>query len=120
MTTRIKKAKKQRELDELVFNVLASFRHHGAMQWVDWHEMTRARRGERGIGTATFSSVVKKLMAEGRVRKDGDGCYLAIYDVEPGAATFGSGVGSVSGSVVPDKAAQALDHLLNKKLPSGV
>ena len=90
------------------------------MQWVEWHETTRARRGERGLGTGTFSSVVKKLMAEGRVRRDGNGCYLAVYDVEPGAATIGSGVESISGSVAPDKATQALEQLLNRKLPGVV
>ena len=82
--------------------------------------MTRARRGEKGLGTGTFSSVVKRLVAEGRVRVDGNGCYLAVYDAEPGANTIGSGVGSISGSVAPDKAAQALQQLLNRKLPGVV
>src|SRR6516164_1785758 len=98
MTGRIKKAKKQRELDELVFGVLVSFRHHGVMQWVDWHEMARARRGERGLGTTTFSDAVKRLMAEGRVRMEGDGSYLAIYDSGLGLLPLGSGTGSRSES----------------------
>jgi hypothetical protein len=118
MTGRIKKAKRQRELDELVFGVLVSFRHHGAMQWVDWHEMTRARRGERGLGTTTFSDAVKRLMGEGRVRMDANGSYLAIYDSGPGLLALRSGAGSVSESAVSDKAAQALAFLLKK--PSDV
>src|SRR5215471_12200190 len=80
MTGRIKKARKERELDELVFNVLSSFRHQGAMQWTDWYETTTARRGKEGLGTTTFNGAVKRLMAEGRVQIDGDGCYRVAYD----------------------------------------
>jgi len=80
MTGPIKKARKQRELDELVFNVLSSFRQQGAMQWTDWYETTSARRGERGLGTTTFNDAVKRLMAEGQVRMDKDGCYRVAYD----------------------------------------
>ena len=80
MTGPIKKARKERELDELAFNVLSSFRHQGAMQWTDWYETTSARRGERGLGTTTFNDAVKRLMAEGRVQVDGDGCYRVAYD----------------------------------------
>jgi len=82
MTGRIKKARQQQELDQLVFNVLASFRHQGAMQWVDWHETTCARRGQgkKRLGTTTFSDAVKRLTAEGRVQIDGDGCYRVAYD----------------------------------------
>ena len=80
MTGRIKKARKQQELDELAFAVLVSFRHQGAMQWVDWHETTRARRGKIGLGTGTFSEVVKRLTAEGRVQVHGDGRYRAVLD----------------------------------------
>jgi hypothetical protein len=78
MTGRIKKAKKQRELDALVINVLESFRHQGALQWTDWYETTSARRGEVGLGTGTFSAIVKRLMAQGRVQMDGDGCYRVV------------------------------------------
>ena len=70
MTGPIKKARKQRDLDELAFNVLSSFRQQGAMQWTDWYETTSARRGERGLGTTTFNDAVKRLMAEGQVRMD--------------------------------------------------
>jgi hypothetical protein len=115
---RIKKAKKQQELDALVFNVLASFQHHGAIQWTDWYETTRVKRGERGLGNTTFSDAVKRLMAEARVQIDGDGCYFAVFDAELGPIPLGSGVGNLSGSV-GDKAAQALEHLLSRK-PSGV
>jgi hypothetical protein len=81
MTGRIKKARMQQELDDLAFNVLSSFRHRGAMQWCDWHETTRARRGKIGLGTGTFSAVVKRLMAQGRVQMDRDGCYQALGGV---------------------------------------
>jgi len=88
MTGPIKKAKKEQELDELVFNVLSSFRHQGAMQWTDWYETTTARRGERGLGTTTFNDAVKRLMAEGRVQIDGDGCYRVAYDTVADTADF--------------------------------
>ena len=88
MTGPIKKAKKEQELDELVFNVLSSFRHQGAMQWTDWYETTAARRGDRGLSTRTFSTVVKRLVANGQVQKDKDDCYRVVYDVSFAAANF--------------------------------
>ena len=75
MTSPIKKANMQRELDALAFSVLANFRHQGAMQWTDWYETTRARRGKVGLGTSAFSQTVKRLNAQGRAQVDGDGCY---------------------------------------------
>src|SRR6516164_9127498 len=90
MTGRIKKARKQQELDELVFNVLSSFRHQGAMQWTDWHETTSARRGGRGLSTRTFSDVVKRLVASGWVRKDKDGCYEGVYSDAGNSVTANS------------------------------
>src|SRR5262249_52759084 len=67
----------QRELDALAFSVLLSF---GAMQWTDWYETTRTRRGKLGLGTGTFSETVKRLTAEGRVQVDKDGCYQVVLD----------------------------------------
>ena len=96
MTGRIKRANRQRELEALAFSVLASFRHHGAMQWTEWHEMTRARRGKLGLGTTTFSNIVKRLTAEGRVRVDGEGCYQGVFDVvEDDLGTLGAGNSAV-------------------------
>ena len=80
MTGPIKKARKERELDELAFNVLSSFRQQGAMQWTDWYETTTARRGKPGLGATTFNDAVKRLMAEGQVRMDKDECYRVAYD----------------------------------------
>jgi hypothetical protein len=80
MTGRIKKANQQRELDALTFNVLASFRHQGALQWTDWYETTKAKRGK--LSTSTFSEAVKRLTAEGWVQADADGAYQAIFDAE--------------------------------------
>jgi hypothetical protein len=65
VTGRFKKAMKERELDTLVFNVLASF---GAMQWVEWYETTKVRRGEKGLGSDTFCIAIKRLMAKKQVR----------------------------------------------------
>ena len=93
MTGPIKKARKQQELDELVFNVLSSFRHQGAMQWTDWHETTSARRGKVGLGTGTFSNVVKRLMAQGRVQIDGD----AKDPTDANAADHGTTVAAAAG-----------------------
>ena len=90
MTGPIKKANMQRELAALAFNVLISFRQQGAMQWTDWFETTRARRGKLGLGPGTFSETVKRLTAEGRVQVDGDGCYRVVLDA------MGDAVGMIS------------------------
>jgi hypothetical protein len=118
-TCRIKKERKQQELDELAFNVLASFRQHGAMQWVEWHETTRARRGERGLGTTTFSDAVKRLMAEGRVQIDGDGCYRVVaYDtaVENERSSRGLLEDRNGNADIVDIADIALQQLLNREI----
>jgi hypothetical protein len=125
MTGRIKKAGQQQELDALAFNVLASFRHQGALQWVDWYETTRARRGKVGLGTGTFSAIVKRLMAQGRVQIDADGCYRvadsggisAASSPAGDTARFSeviSGVGNGTGPVVRDVADIALQQLLDR------
>ena len=101
MTGPIKKARKQQELDELAFNVLSSFRHQGAMQWTDWHETTSARRGKVGLGTGTFSAIAKRLMAQGRVQVDGDGCYRVVDGVIPAANAPAAGTERFS-EVIPE------------------
>jgi hypothetical protein len=80
MTDQTKKAKMQQALDALAFSVLVSFRQQGAMQWTDWFETTRTRRDKRGLGPGTFSETVKRLMAQGRVQMDGEGCYRVVFD----------------------------------------
>jgi hypothetical protein len=82
MTGPIKKANMQQALDALAFSVLLSFRQQGAMQWTDWFQTTRMRRGKHGLGPGTFSEAVKRLMANGRLQVDGDGCYQAVFDAE--------------------------------------
>jgi hypothetical protein len=119
MTGRIKKARTQQELDELAFNVLSSFRHQGAMQWCDWHETTRARRGKIGLGTGTFSNIVKRLMAQGRVQMDRDGCYVvsAANSLAIGTEHFSKvslEAGNGAGPIVRDIADIAVQQLLNK------
>jgi hypothetical protein len=87
--TPMKKARKQQELDALVFSVLVSYRQQGPIQWTDWHQATSTKRGgKRGLATYTFSNAVKRLVANGRVRKDKNGCYEGVY----------SGVGDAEGS----------------------
>ena len=76
----IKKANMQRALDALAFSVLLSFRQQGAMQWTDWFETTRTRRGKLGLGPGTFSETVKRLIAQGRAQVDGDGYYRIVDD----------------------------------------
>jgi len=83
--TPLKKARKHQALDALVLSVLASFRQHGPMQWTDWHQSARAKRGgKRGLATQTFDEAVKRLVANGRVRKDKNGCYEGIYSAGEG------------------------------------
>jgi hypothetical protein len=80
MTGPIKKANMQQALDALVFSVLVGFRQQGGMQWTDWFETTRTRRGKVGLGPGTFSEAVKRLTAQGRVQIAGDGGYQVVFD----------------------------------------
>jgi hypothetical protein len=99
MTGPIKKANIQRELDALAFNLLVSFRHQGAMQWTDWFETTRTRRGKLGLGPGTFSETVKRLIAQGRAQVDGDGCYQVVFDaVGDAVADSGGGLANAGNS----------------------
>jgi hypothetical protein len=126
MTGRIKKAGQQQELDTLAFNVLASFRHQGALQWVDWYETTSARRGKVGLGTGTFSAIVKRLMAQGRVQIDADGCYRVADGGGISAANSPAGdtdrfseviseVGNGTSPVARDIADIALQQLMDRE-----
>jgi hypothetical protein len=128
MTGRIKKAGQQQELDALAFNVLASFRHQGALQWTDWHETTSARRGKVGLGTGTFSAIVKRLMAQGRVQVDKDGCYRVAdgrgisaanspaVDIERFSEVISEVGGNGTGPVVRDIADIALQQLMDREV----
>jgi hypothetical protein len=114
--------RRQRQLDHLAFNVLAA-RHIGPDSWMrsmEWLESTKARRGEQGLGHTTFADCIRRLLDQGRIRKSQiakNVFYQAIF--VPGNL---SGIDSdcQESFVVPDKAAQALKHLLNRKLLNGV
>jgi hypothetical protein len=81
--TPLKKARKHQELDALVLSVLASYRQQGPMQWTDWHQEARAKRGgKRGLATETFAAAVRRLLAKERVRKDENGCYVYVECVD--------------------------------------
>ena len=185
------KAKRQRELDELAHRVLVG-EYEGPESWTEsvaWFELTKAQRGELGLGTTTFSNCRKRLLAKRMIRMwetAKNKFYQAVIDgreaaperpsgarpssshaersdaersqaapegpstpstpstltprlyrrgvqelrSDPGSARRSSGVvSSQSGNghsqespvaPVPDKAAQALERLLNKKPPGGV
>ena len=115
------KARRQRELDELAFRVLAA-RHTGPeswMRWSDWFELTKARLGDCGLGNTTFSECTKRLVDQGKVRR----CLFVKNRFYQAIFTPGSSSGAMDGhdSVAPtsDRAALALEHLLSRK-PSGV
>ena len=91
MTSPIKKANMERALDALAFSVLVSFRQQGAMQWTDWFETTRTRRGKLGLGPGTFSETVKRLIAQGRAQVDGDGYYRIVDDAVGDAVADSAG-----------------------------
>jgi hypothetical protein len=85
-----------------------------------WLELTKAQRGEQGLGHTTFSQCIKRLMAKDKVRR----CQIAknrFYQ-----AIFGPGNSLGTGNdenddlivSVPDKAAEALAVLLNKRSPA--
>jgi hypothetical protein len=111
-----REATAQQALDALAFSVLIGFRHQGALQWTNWFQTTRTRR-RRGLGAGTFSETVKRLVAQGRVRVDEDGCYQAVFDAaeDPIADNVGEdrSVGSLnpvaSAAVEPKRFAEALE-----------
>jgi hypothetical protein len=76
----LKKARKQQQLDDLVFSVLAGFRQHGPMQWTDWHHAAIIKKGgRRQLSSRTFSDTVIRLVDNGRVQKNEDGHYEGVY-----------------------------------------
>jgi hypothetical protein len=98
--------------------------------------MTKAKCGLLGLGNTTFSDCTKRLMDQGRIRKsqaDKNKLYQAVFTPGRPGSLVGeredlsrsesrSENGSSSHDPVapaPDKAAQALAFLLNRK-PSGV
>src|SRR5215471_5425496 len=90
--TPLKKARRHQELDALAFNVLAGFRQQGAIAWTDWHQATSTKRGgKRGLSTHTFNEAVKRLVANGRVRKDKHGCYEGVYSAVENAESGAEG-----------------------------
>jgi hypothetical protein len=98
------------------------------MRWSDWFQQTKAKCGLLGLGTTTFSDCTKRLLDQGKIRKsqvEKNRFYQAILAPES-LAGVRSEVRSENGSSghdpvapAPDKAAQALAFLLNRK-PSGV
>jgi hypothetical protein len=99
----------QRELDALAFSVLLSFRQQGAMQWTDWFQTTRTRRGKLGLGPGTFSETVKRLMAEERVQIDKYGCYQVVLDAVGDAV--GLSPDTNSAAVEPNRFAEVSEVL---------
>ena len=102
MTSPIKKANMERALDALAFSVLVSFRQQGAMQWTDWFETTRTRRGKLGLGPGTFSETVKRLIAQGRAQVDGDGYYRIVDDAVGDAVDSGGGLADTENSAAAE------------------
>jgi hypothetical protein len=88
MSGPIKKAAMQQALDALAFSVLIGFRHQGALQWTNWFQTTRTRRGKHGLSPGSFSEAVKRLMTNGRVQVDEGGAYRAVFDAREDAAAF--------------------------------
>jgi hypothetical protein len=83
-----------------------------------WLELTKAQRGEQGLGHTTFADCIRRLLDKQKIRRSSiakNRFYQAIF--LPGNLP-GIESDCQESSVVPDKAAQALEHLLNRKPPS--
>jgi hypothetical protein len=120
------KVRRQRELDQLAFGVLAA-QHTGPESWTrwsDWWELTKAKRGDRGLGNTTFSECTKRLLDQGRIRRSPqiakNRFYQAIFVPGSLSGAVSSKDGNGGNAPAPDKGAIALAHLLNRKLPNGV
>ena len=115
------KMRRQRELDRLAFEILAA-RYTGPESWTcwsDWFALTKVKQGNCGLGPATFSDCIRRLLKQGKVEKSQiakNRFYRVIF-------TSGSLPEAVSPHDLvvsaPDRAAQALAFLLNRK-SSGV
>jgi hypothetical protein len=118
MTLETDKQRRERQLDELAFEVLAA-RHIGPeswMRWSAWFELTKAKQGDRGLGNTTFSDCIRRLLDQGRIRR----CLIAKNRFYQVIFTPGSSSGAISSKPpASDKATQALTHLLSRK-SSGV
>jgi hypothetical protein len=115
--------RRQRQLDRLAFEVLAA-RHTGPeswMRWTDWFELTKAKQGDLGLGPATFSDCIRRLLKQGRIRKSQiakNRFYQAIFTSGSSPEVNLPKSDCQESSVVLDVAAQALEQL--KRKPPGV
>jgi hypothetical protein len=93
------------------------------MRWSDWFELTKAKQSNCGLGNTTFSDSVRRLMEQGKVKQSQiakNKFYQAIFTPgsSPGVVPSRSengGSGHDPVAPAPDKATQALEHLLNRK-----
>jgi hypothetical protein len=89
---------------------------------MDWFELTKARRGEQGLGNTTFANCIRRLLDQCKVKRSQiakNRFYQAIFI--PGnslgaVSSKGENGGSDHDLVAPapDKATQALEHLLKR------
>jgi hypothetical protein len=109
------KQRRQRELDELAFGILAA-RYTGPeswMRWTDWFELIKAKQN---VGNTTFSDCIRRLLGQGRVKQSQiakNRFYQAVFS--PGSL---AGVDLLKSDyqefAVLDLAAQALEQLSRK------
>ena len=118
------KQRRQRELDRLAFAVLAD-RYKGPdswTRWTDWFELTKAKQGDLGLGPATFSDCIKRLLDKQTIRRSQiakNRFYQVIFASRSSLEVDLPKSDRQDSSVVLDVAAQALEQLNHRK-PSGV
>jgi hypothetical protein len=117
------KTRRQRELDRLAFEILAA-RHTGPESWTrwsDWFALTKVKQGDCGLGPATFSDCIKRLLDKQKIRRSQiakNRFYQAIFTSESSSEVDLLKGDRPKSSVALDVAAQALEQL-NRK-PFGV
>jgi hypothetical protein len=85
---------------------------------MEWFELTKARRGEQGLGHTTFADCIRRLLDKQKIRRSPqiakNRFYQAIFvpGSSPGIDPLQSGC--QESSVVLDMAAQALEQLNRK------
>jgi hypothetical protein len=90
------KEARQEDLDELMWITALSLSRppERLIQYTAWFELTKANRGGK-LGTGTFSEAVKRLLANGSVRKVGDFYQVVVGGTaEAGKAEDTSGPGA--------------------------
>src|SRR6516165_7844847 len=110
------KMRRQRELDRLAFEILAA-RYTGPESWTcwsDWFALTKVKQGNCGLGPATFSDCIKRLLDKQKIKRSqiAKNRFYQVVFVSRSSSEVESDCSE--SSVMLDVAARALEQLKRK------